>query len=125
MQKILFGTTREGLEITTYQTTNLEFDYLNKKYRIEIYIKQRNDAEKIKEALKEGKVFTPEKKEVIYKIKNIELVVKSPFSKIKTSADRESVFNFDGVNYSAIICAFSVEEELKRLKEIEKENEDW
>ena len=45
---IKFKTSPQGIKITTYQPTNIKFEYENKLYRIEIYIEEPAENTKVK-----------------------------------------------------------------------------
>lgn len=57
---IKFKTSPQGIKITTYQPTNIKFEYENKLYRIEIYIEEPAENTKVK-GDKEKK-YKPEEK---------------------------------------------------------------
>jgi hypothetical protein len=57
----------EGIKITTYQPTNIKFEYENKLYRVEIYIEE--PAENTKAKNDKEKIQTRRKRDHIYKNK--------------------------------------------------------
>lgn len=110
------------MKIQTYTPTNVKFEYGGDDFRVEIYIKERTDKDKIKAATKKGEIYKPEKKEVVFKIREIDLEIKPPLSPNRTTKVREAIFNFEDINYSAFICAFSESQETKELK---YKDDDW
>ena len=50
------------MKIQTYTPTNVKFEYGGDDFRVEIYIKERTDKDKIKAATKKGEIYKPEKK---------------------------------------------------------------
>lgn len=68
------------------------------------------------------KPYIPEKKEVLFILKNIELEIKPPFCTSKSLKVRNVPFSFEGEKYIANICIFDAEEEdkIKRYS-----NEEW
>ena len=114
---IKFKTKSEGIKITTYQPTNIKFEYENKLYRVEIYIEE--PAENTKAKNDKEKKYKQEEKEITFiKTKEIEIDLLPPLEKRRTSCrwtieyippEKNGVFK---IRYAA----FSIEEEEKFLK---------
>lgn len=119
IMSIKLKTSPQGIKITTYQPTNIKFEYENKLYRIEIYIEEPAENTKVK-GDKEKK-YKPEEKEITFiKTKEIDLELLEAFdtrrklTKVRHTTDyippeKNGVFK---IRYAA----FSVEEEEKFLK---------
>ncbi len=117
IMKIKFKTKSEGIKITTYQPTNIKYEYDGKLYRVEIYIEE--PAENTKAKNDKEKKHKQEGKEITFiKTKEIEIDLLPPFEKRRTSCrwtleyippEKSGVFK---IRYAA----FSIEEEEKFLK---------
>ncbi|HHS9554395.1 TPA: hypothetical protein ACTXCE_005575 [Raoultella planticola] len=115
--KIKFKTNQDGIKITTYQPTNIKFNFEGKPYRVEIYIEEPAENTKAK-GDKEKKYKAVEKEITFIKTKEIEINLLPPLEKRRTSCrwtldyippEQSGVFK---IRYAA----FSVEEEDKFLK---------
>ena len=116
---IKFKTKSEGIKITTYQPTDIKFEYENKLYRVEIYIEE--PAENTKAKNDKEKKYKQEEKEITFiKTKEIDLELLEPFdtrrklTKVRHTTDYIPPEN-NGI-FKIRYCAFSVEEEEKQMK---------
>ncbi|HFF6626890.1 TPA: hypothetical protein ACGECC_005575 [Klebsiella pneumoniae] len=117
--KIKFKTNQDGIKITTYQPTNIKFNFEGKPYRVEIYIEE--PAENTKAKNDKEKKYKQEEKEITFiKIKEIDLELLEPFDTRRKLTKVRHTIDYIPPEKNGIFkiryCAFSIEEEEKFLK---------